>query len=179
LLADLPDGEYGFEDALDDDGQDGGPVPIRVAVTVRGSRLRADFTGTAPQCRGAINATLAVTHAAVTYCVLCLLEEDVPLNSGCFRPLEVVAPPGSVVNASPPAAVAAGNVETSQRIVDTVLGALAQAVPDRIPAASQGTMNNLSLGGVSEGLPWAYYETSGGGVGARAGCGGPSRIHCA
>ena len=119
--------------------------------------------------QGSLNAVIAITQAACYYVVRCLLEEDVPMNAGCFAPVHVVAPVNSLVNALPPAAVAAGNVETSQRIVDVVLGALAQALPERIPAASQGTMNNLLIGGLRpNGTPYTYYETIGGGGGASA-----------
>jgi N-methylhydantoinase B len=178
LLAEMPSGEFRFDDSLDDDGSGGGPVPIRVSAGKLGDGLRMDFSGSAGQRRGSINATLAVTHAAVYYCLLCLLDEDVPLNQGCFDPIEIAAPAGTVVNARAPAAVAAGNVETSQRIVDTVLGALAQVFPDRVAAASQGTMNNLSLGGWNDGRAWAYYETMGGGSGGAREAEGAAGIHC-
>jgi N-methylhydantoinase B len=126
-----------------------------------------------------MNAPRAVTQAAVTYVILCLLPEEVPFNDGCFAPIEVVAPEGSLVNPRPPAAVAGGNVETSQRIVDVALGALAGALPERIPAASQGSMNNLTIGGVGrEGEPFAYYETMGGGAGAGPTSDGTGGIHC-
>jgi N-methylhydantoinase B len=179
LLAALPPGEYRFEDWLDDDGQGARDLPIRLAVTIGGGRVRFDFTGTAPQSRGAVNAPLAVTRSAVTYAILCLLPEEVPFNDGCFAPIEVEAPPGCLVNARPPAAVAGGNVETSQRIVDAAFGALAQALPERIPAASQGTMNNLLIGGLGpDGEPFAYYETIGGGAGAGPTADGVGGIHC-
>jgi N-methylhydantoinase B len=179
LLAALPAGEYAFEDWLDDDGQGTRDLMIRVAVTVGEGRIRFDFSGTAPQSRGPLNAPLAVTHAAVTYAVLCLLPEEVPFNAGCFAPIEVVAPEGCLVNPRPPAAVAGGNVETSQRMVDAVLGALAGALPERVPAASQGTMNNVLIGGLGpEGEPFAYYETIGGGAGASPSGPGVSGIHC-
>jgi N-methylhydantoinase B len=132
-----------------------------------------DFTGTAPQCAGSVNAVAAITHSAVFYVFRCLLDEQVPATAGLMRPIHVIAPSGTIVNARPPAAVAGGNVETSQRIVDTLLLALACAIPSRIPAASQGTMNNLTVGGMDPrhgGAPFAYYETVAGGAGA-----GPSR----
>src|SRR3990170_1592975 len=128
-IAAIPDGDYAFEDALDDDGMTDDPVPIRVRVSVRGTSLHCDFTGTAAERPSSINAVAAVTRSAVYYAVRCLLEESVPANDGCFRPVSFTLPEGSVVNARPPCAVAAGNVETSQRIVDVVLGALAQALP--------------------------------------------------
>ena len=177
LIAELPPGRFEFEDQLDDDGWGSGPIPIRVALEASGGRLIADFAGTAPQQRGSINATLAVTHAAVYYVVACLLPLEIALNGGAFEPVEVRAPEGTLVNARPPAAVAAGNVETSQRIVDTLLGALAKALPEHVPAASQGTMNNVTLGG-STPAPWAYYETMGGGAGAAPRAAGTAAIHC-
>lgn len=179
LLAALPPGEYWFEDWLDDDGAGARDLRIRLAVTLGAGGVRFDFTGTAPQTRGPMNAPLAVTRAAVTYAILCLLPEEVPFNDGCFAPIAVLAPEGSLVNPRPPAAVAGGNVETSQRIVDVALGALAGALPERIPAASQGTMNNLMIGGMSpEGEPFAYYETIGGGAGAGPLGDGVGGIHC-
>lgn len=180
LLAGWPRGRYRFADFLDDDGHGSGPIAIQAELRAERGRFFADFTGSEPQQKGAVNATLAVTHAAVYYALICLLPEEVPLNHGIFEAVSVRAPEGSVVNARPPAAVAGGNVETSQRITDVVLGALAQALPDRIPAASQGTMNNLTLGGIrpETGEPWAYYETLGGGAGGGPAAPGTSGIHC-
>lgn len=179
LLTSLPDGTYRFEDCLDDDGVGGEPVPLRVAVTVCGDSAVVDFSGSAPQQAGSVNAVYAITLSAVYYVFRCLLGLDVPDNAGCLAPIEVIAPPGTVVNALPPAAVAGGNVETSQRIVDVLLGALAQACPDKVPAASQGTMNNVTIGGTLPGNEgsFAYYETIGGGMGARPGADGPSAVH--
>ena len=179
LLAGLPDGQYSFTDHLDDDGVSEQPVPIMATITITGDAARVDFTGSAPQQKGSINAVYAITLSAVAYVFRCLLGLDVPNNSGCLEPIEVIAPPGSVVNALPPAAVAGGNVETSQRIVDVLLGALAQAAPGRVPAASQGSMNNLTIGGTdpAHGASFAYYETIGGGMGARPDSDGPSAIH--
>ena len=159
----LPDGEWSFEDFLDSDGAGSGPVPIVATVRIRGDGMVVDFTGSASQARGNVNAPLAVTISAVTFVVWAVTGPDVPPTAGGMRPVTVVAPPGTVVNALAPAAVSAGNVETSQRIVDAVFGALAQAIPDGIPAASQGTMNNLLVGGPT----FAYYETIGGGQGGR------------
>jgi N-methylhydantoinase B len=168
LLASLPDGVYRFEDWLDDDGCGSGPLPIRVAITIRGDRAVVDFAGTAPQCRGPLNAPRAVTESAVFYCFRCLAPADMPESAGAFAPLEIRVPEGSILAPRPPAPVAGGNVETSQRVVDAVFGALAQAAPGRIPAASAGTMNNWTFGGVdARGAPFAYYETLGGGMGAR------------
>jgi len=177
VIAALPDGQYAFADYLDDDGQDPTPLPIRVTVTIAGDTLTADFTGSAPECLGCLNAVEAVTCSAVYYVVRCLTGETPPANAGAFRPIRVIAPPGTIVNARPPRAVAGGNVETSQRIVDVLLGALAQAAPDRIPAAGQGTMNNVALGGVVHGQPFAYYETIGGGMGASPQGDGLSGVH--
>ncbi len=173
-LSAVPEGEYEFEDYLDDDGVTDEPVPIRVRITVRGGALHCDFSGSAAERPSSINAVAAVTRSAVYYVVRCLLEalvpggEAVPANDGCFRPVTFTLPERSVVNAGPPRAVAAGNVETSQRIVDAVLGALAQALPELIPAASTGTMNNITIGGhdPERGRQFAYYETIGGGAGA-------------
>jgi N-methylhydantoinase B len=179
LLASLPEGTYTFCDALDDNGVDDRPVPIRVSIAIAGEEATVDFTGSAPQQPGSVNAVLAITLSAVAYVFRCLLGLDVPNNSGCLAPMRVVAPEGSVVNAVRPAPVAGGNVETSQRIVDVLLGALAKACPDRVPAASQGTMNNVTIGGWDQerGRSFTYYETVGGGTGARPNGEGPSAVH--
>jgi N-methylhydantoinase B len=177
-LAELPRGTFRFADVLDDDGRSSEAIPIQVTLHIDGRTLKADFTGSSPQVVGPLNAVEAVTHAATYYAVRCVLRGEFPVNDGAFRPIEIIAPEGSVVNARPPAAVSAGNVETSQRIVDTVLGALAQALPERVPAASSGTMNNLLMGGVDgrNGRPFAYYETLGGGHGAGPGWHGASGL---
>jgi N-methylhydantoinase B len=141
--------------------------------------VTVDFTGSDPQVQGSINAVEAITYSACFYVFRCLLAEDVPATSGLMRPIRVIAPAGTVVNARPPAAVAGGNVETSQRIVDVLLRALAQAIPERIPAAASGTMNNLTIGGMDPrtGDPFAYYETIAGGMGARPTKPGISGVH--
>ena len=164
----LPRGTWRAQDVLDGDGLVPGEVRIRAALTLGGGRARVDFTGSAPQTRGPVNAVAAVTRAATLYVVRCVLAEDIAVNDGLLRCIEVIAPAGSVVNPLPPAAVGAGNVETSQRIVDTVFRAFAQALPGRVPAASNGTMNNLLIGGTDPrtGRAFAYYETLGGGHGA-------------
>jgi N-methylhydantoinase B len=164
---------------MDNDGISDTPAPITVKITVHDDQATVDFTGSAPQQQGSINAVYAITLSAVYYVFRCLLSLDVPNNSGCLRPIKVIAPEGIVVNARHPAPVAGGNVETSQRITDVLLGALAQAVPDKIPAASQGSMNNTLIGGWDEerGKPFTYYETIGGGMGARPNSPGPSAIH--
>jgi N-methylhydantoinase B len=172
-----PRGRWSFEDALDDDGLGHGPIPIRVTLTLDGRRAKLDFRGSSPQVAGPVNAVEPVTIAASVYALRCVFE-GLPINDGLFRVLEVVAPGGTVVNARMPAAVAAGNVETSQRIVDVVFGAFAKAFPGRIAAASSGTMNNLLIGGRDprSGLQFAYYETLGGGHGAGAAGGGESAM---
>jgi len=141
--------------------------------------ITVDFTGSDSQGEGSLNAVAAITYSACFYVFRCLLAEDVPAAAGLMRPIEVIAPEGTIVNARPPAAVAGGNVETSQRIVDVLLRALAQAIPDRIPAAASGTMNNLTIGGVDPrtGEPFAYYETVAGGMGARPDKAGVSGVH--
>jgi N-methylhydantoinase B len=175
----LPDGVYGFADFLDGDGVTERPVKIQVAITIRGDSAQVDFTGSDAQVAGPVNANYAVALSATMYVFRCLVAEDVPYTAGLLRPISVVAPERSVVNAGLPAAMAAGNVETSQRITDALLGALAQAAPDRIPAASSGTMNNLSLGGwdLRRNRPFAYYETIAGGMGASAKGPGESATH--
>jgi len=178
----LPAGSYTFADILDDDGQGRTEIPIQVTLTVEDGHLVADFAGTAPAVPGNLNAVPAIVHSAVAYCVRCmalaLLGSDLPMNQGAFAPLTVRIPPGSLLDPAPPHAVAAGNVETSQRIVDVLFGALALALPDLIPAASQGTMNNLTFGGTGEGgKPFAYYETLGGGIGAGPEADGGHGLH--
>ena len=178
-IREIPDGRYEFDDALDDDGFSDVPVAIHAAITIAGARATVDFTGSAPQVGGSVNANYAMTLSACLYAFRCLVEDDVLYNAGVSRPLTVIAPPGSIVNAQRPAAVAGGNVETSQRITDVVLGALARALPDRLPAASQGTMNNVTFGGIDprSGRRFAYYETLGGGMGGRRGLPGLSGVH--
>jgi N-methylhydantoinase B len=178
-IAAIPDGAYSFEDFLDDDGTGGGRVGVRATVRVAGERAVVDFSASDAQVPGCVNCPDAVTRSATYYCFACLLEESVPLNAGLFRNVEVVTRPGTVVHALHPAAVVAGNTETSQRVVDVVFGALAQALPGRIPAASCGTMSSVALGGAREdGTPWTYYETVGGGSGAGPGWRGASAVQC-
>jgi len=178
-IASIPDGSYEAEDALDDDGIDDRAVPIRVRISIKGERALVDFSGSAPQVTGAINAVEAITVSAVSYVFRCLVGAEVPASAGLTQPIEVIAPRGTVVNANPPASVAGGNVETSQRIVDVLFKALAQALPERIPAASQGTMNNLTIGGIDtrNGQEFSYYETVAGGMGARPAADGMSGVH--
>ena len=198
FLALVPPGTYEAEDFMDDDGISGKPVRVAVKLTfaepARPSKARSrssdrlvtgspdvvvDFTGSDPQVEGSINAVDAITWSACFYIFRCLLAEDVPATAGLMRPVQVIAPSGTVVNARPPAAVAGGNVEMSQRITDVLLRALAQAIPDRIPAAASGTMNNLTIGGIDPrtGEPFAYYETTAGGMGARPTKDGVSGVH--
>ncbi len=206
FLKDVPPGKYQAEDFMDNDGISDRPVKIAVTLLVgtksagtksfgaksiaahniaaKGkaqsrSMVTVDFTGSDPQVEGSINAVAAITWSACFYVFRCLLSEDVPATAGLMRLIELIAPQGTIVNARPPAAVAGGNVETSQRIVDVVLHALAQAVPDRIPAAASGTMNNLTIGGIDSrtGEPFTYYETIAGGMGARPGKHGVSGVH--
>jgi N-methylhydantoinase B len=178
VIRELPDGSYEAEDYLDDDGYSDDPVRIAVRIEIKGDRARVDFTGSAPQVRGPINAVEAISVSAVYYVFRCLIQGSVPASWGILEPISVIAPAGTVVNALLPAPVAGGNVETSQRIVDTLLLALSRAGA-AVPAASQGTMNNLTIGGVDArtNRQFAYYETVAGGMGARAGLDGIDAIH--
>jgi N-methylhydantoinase B len=176
----IPDGAYEADDALDSDGVTDEEVRIRVRVEVKGERARVDFGGSAPQVAGPVNAVEAITVSAVAYVFRCLVgAEEVPASAGLMEPIEVIAPRGSVVNAVHPAPVAGGNVETSQRIVDVLFKALSKALPRRVPAASQGSMNNLTIGGRDErgGSEFAYYETVAGGMGARPTADGVGGVH--
>lgn len=185
FLESVPAGAYAGDDFLDNDGISESPVRIAVKIEFARGRGRprhtvhVDFTGSDAQVQGSINAVEAITYSACFYVFRCLLAEDVPATAGLMRPIKVIAPERSVVNARPPAAVAGGNVETSQRIVDVLLRALSQAVPDRIPAAASGTMNNLTIGGIDPRTdePFAYYETIAGGMGARPTKAGVSGVH--
>ena len=192
FLSQVPPGTYRAEDFLDNDGVSDRPVRIVVTVTVhdrpgktsrrpgvRAPHVTVDFTGSDAQVEGSVNAVEAITYSACFYVFRCLLREDVPATAGLMRPIGVIVPEGTVVNARPPAAVAGGNVETSQRVVDVLLRALAQAVPERIPAAASGTMNNLTIGGIDPrtGEPFAYYETIAGGMGGRPTKDGVSGVH--
>ncbi len=183
FLRQVPTGTYRAEDILDNDGVSEKPVKIAVAITFHkrrtGVAVTVDFSGSDPQVEGSINAVEAITFSACFYVFRCLLMEDVPATAGLMRPIQLIAPSGTVVNALPPAAVAGGNVETSQRIVDVLLRALAKALPGRIPAACSGTMNNLTIGGTDPrtGEPFAYYETIAGGMGGRPNKPGISGVH--
>lgn len=179
-IREIPDGEYLFEDYLDSDGISDEPINIKVKLTIKNDTAICDFRGSSGQVSGSINAVYAITASACLYVFRCLVRENVPTNAGCLKPVTIITEKGSVVDASHPAAVAAGNVETSQRIVDCLLGALAQAIPEKIPAASEGTMNNTAIGGVIEGSgrPFTYYETMGGGSGASIHSDGENAIQC-
>ncbi|MBI1800898.1 MAG: hydantoinase B/oxoprolinase family protein, partial [Chloroflexi bacterium] len=180
-IAQIPAGVYTFEDYLDDGGMHPLPVKISVTVTVSGDNMLVDFTGTDPEVYGSLNAVPQIAQSATRYCVRGLIDEDVPVNAGTFAPVTIVIPEGTLLNPHDGRAVAGGNVETSQRVVDVVLGALSQAVPAQVPAASQGTMNNLTIGGEDSRRGalrgFAYYETMGGGMGAAASSDGLSGVH--
>jgi N-methylhydantoinase B len=172
-IRDLPDGEHEAEDFMEGDGTVDEDIPIRASVAIEGDSMTIDFTGTAETVRGNVNCPLAVTRSACYFALRVLLPKDVPANAGTYAPLTIKAPEGSLVNAAYPAAVVAGNVETSSRIADTVLSALSGFAPESVPAQGQGTMNNLVIGGKG----WTYYETIGGGQGASARGPGPSGVH--
>ncbi len=178
-IQDIPDGSYTFTDFLDDDGITNKSIRIAVEITIRDNEAWIDFSSSDPQTEGGVNANYAVTTSAVLYVFRSLIKEDIPFNTGLLKPLNIIAPKGSIVNAQYPAATAGGNVETSQRIVDVLLGALAKAMPGKIPAASSGTMNNIAFGGYDQirKTNFAYYETIGGGMGASSKLDGLSGVH--
>ena len=175
----IPDGSYHYMDYMDDDGLTDQPVPIAVTITIDGDEMAVDFTGTSPERPGCINAPLAVTVSAVLYMVHCIVGMEVPPSQGCLRPVSIIAPRASLINPEPQRGVAGGNVETSQRVTDVLLAAMSQALPELIPAASQGSMNNLLIGGhdLARDKPFVYYETIAGGMGARPTKDGVSGIH--
>ena len=170
----IPDGIWEFEDVMDDDGAGTSRIGIRAKLGISRDCATVDLRQSDKQVPGCVNCPPSVTRSAVYYCFACLMEERVPFNAGCFRNIEVITEPGTVVHAVYPAAVVAGNTETSQRIVDVVFGALAKVLPDRIPAASCGTMSSVALGGAG----WTYYETIAGGSGAGPGFAGASVVQC-
>lgn len=178
-IAAIPNGDYQFADFLDDDGFTDVPIRIACAIRIAGDAAVVDFSDSDPQTRGGVNANRAVTVSASMYAFRCLIQETAPYNAGLMRPIAVITRPGTVVDAQAPASVAAGNVETAQRLVDVLLGALAQALPEVAPAAGSGTMNNVALGGVdpATGKPFAYYETIAGAMGATASSDGLSGVH--
>lgn len=174
----MPDGVYEARDWMESTGTGGGPAEIAVKVTIAGSDIAFDYTGTAPQVDGPVNAPLGVTIAGIYYTLISVTDPSIPVNDGCFRPVTLHIPEGCMMNPRRPAPVAGGNVETSQRNVDVLMRAFAQIVPDRVPAAGQGTMNNVSIGGVDDdGRPWTFYETIGGGSGGRPGSDGVDGVH--
>jgi N-methylhydantoinase B len=181
-LRKMPAGVFAAEDFLDSDGVT--EEPIRIAVSIRfdpaEGAAEIDFTGSSPQVKGSVNAVYPITYSACFYMMRCLLSDDAPATAGLMNSVKVTAPLGTIVNATLPAAVAGGNVEASQRITDALLRALAKAAPERVPAASYGTMSNLTVGGVDPrtGAPFTYYETTAGGMGARPGVDGIDGIHC-
>jgi N-methylhydantoinase B len=181
-LRKMPGGTFTAEDYLDDDGVTGEPIKIAVAITFDPLAATAhfDFTGSSPQVKGGVNAVFPITYSACYYVLRCLLQDDTPATAGLMNPATIIAPEGTIVNAKLPAPVAGGNVEASQRITDVLLRALAKAAPSRVPAASYGTMSNLTIGGVDHrtGAPFTYYETTAGGMGARPGMNGIDGIHC-
>jgi N-methylhydantoinase B len=179
-IAELPAGSYRAEDCLDDDGSSEEPVWVKLRVDVASDKMTLDFAGSSEQRRGNINAVAPMTHSAVFFAVKVLTDATIPANAGVLRPIEIRIPPGSFLDAQPPAAVCAGNTETSQRISDTVLKAFAQLAPDRIPAASQGTMNLIGVGGTDprSGRPYAYIETIAGGQGGRPQGDGMDGVQC-
>jgi N-methylhydantoinase B len=182
-ISGIPDGEYSAEDVIEDDGFGNGPLPIRARIRVSGEEITVDFSGSADQTMGGVNAVAAITSSATRYAVRCFVEallgHALPAGGGEMASVQIELPRRSLVNAEPPASVAAGNVETSQRITDTLLAALGQALPDLAPAQSQGTMNNLTIGGQDPRIdgPFAYYETMGGGMGASPARDGLTGVH--
>ena len=176
----IPDGDYVFTDYLEDDGAGTRDIPIKATIKIDGNSATVDFRGSSKKVKGCLNAPLSVTTSAVLYCFQCLSGEDTPLNSGTLRPIEIKVDEDSILNAKYPSAVVGGNVETSQRIVDVVFGALAEAIPETIQAASAGTMSNLAFGSPQDApsdASYAYYETIAGGMGGRSGAGGANAVH--
>ncbi|CAN5666020.1 hydantoinase B/oxoprolinase family protein [soil metagenome] len=179
----VPDGVYAAEDVLDDDGFGNGPLRIRATLRISGDEMEADFTGTSPQTEGGVNAVAAITSSCVRYVTRCVVEallgETLPAGGGEMSAVRLVVPVRSLVSAESPSSVAAGNVETSQRIADVLLLAFGKALPELVPAQSQGTMNNVAMGGIDvrTGEPFAYYETMAGGMGASAAGPGLSGVH--
>ncbi len=166
-------------DYLDDDGFGTTDIPVMVKVTINRQSIAFDFSGSAKQVQGPLNAVFSVTLSAVYYVVRCVTDPSIPANAGCFKPIEVKAPSGTIVNAEPPAPVAGGNVETSTRVVDVTLKAFSNIIPERVCASCQGTMNNVTIGGVDPrtGKYFTYYETIAGGFGARFKKDGVDGIH--
>ena len=178
-ISKMPKGSYSAEDYLENTGTRNRRVKIKVKISIKKNRLIVDYTGTDKQVDGPVNAVLGVTLSGVYYVLKCLTDPTIPMNDGCYRPLEIHVPEGTILNATPPAPVAGGNVETSQRNVDVLLKAFAQMLPEKVCAACQGTMNNIAVGGINpeNGKPWTFYETIAGGFGGRKGIDGVDAIH--
>jgi len=173
FIKEIPDGEYTYEDVMDDDGFSNFNIKIKTRLIIKGDQITLDFSGSDPQVKGGINTNEAITYSAALYVLTALIDEDIPINSGIMRTVDLNLPKHTIVNADKPAGLAGGNVETSQRIVDVILGVFSKVLPGRIPASSQGTMNNISFGGTTH----SYYETLGGGCGAGPGFEGESAVH--
>ncbi|SMO51292.1 N-methylhydantoinase B [Balnearium lithotrophicum] len=177
IISEIPDGTYTYGDFLDSDGFSETPVRIRVILKIDGSSAVVDFSPSDPQVRGCLNGVRSIAVSATLYVFRCLSDEDIPTNEGILRPIEVITKRRTVVDSEFPSAVSGGNVETSQRLVDVLIGALSKAIPEKVPAASQGTMNNVTFGGKNErGEDFTYYETVGGGAGALKGADGESAV---
>ena len=178
-ISKMPKGNYSAEDYLENTGTSNKKVKIKVTITIKKNQLIIDYTGTDKQVNGPVNAVLGVTLSGVYYALRCLTDPEIPMNDGCYRPVKIHVPQGSLMNPTPPAPVAGGNVETSQRNVDVLLKAFAQILPEKVCAACQGTMNNIALGGINpeNGKPWTFYETIAGGFGGRRGIDGVDAIH--
>ncbi len=179
LILNIKDGEYGFSDYLDGDGLGTDNIKIKVTIKIAGDRVEIDFCESDPQVTGSVNAVYSITLSAVLYVFRSLIDLDIPTNAGLLRPIKVRTKKKVPLLMQIFSTCAGGNVETSQRIVDVILGALSYAIPDKIPAASQGSMNNVSIGGIDDrtNSPFAYYETIGGGMGAFWGGNGESAVH--
>ena len=175
----MPRGSYSAEDYLENTGTSNRKIKIKVTITIKKNQLLIDYTGTDKQVNGPVNAVMGVTFSGVYYVLKCLTDPAIPMNDGCYRPVTIHVPKGSLMNPTPPAPVAGGNVETSQRNVDVLLKAFAQILPERVCAACQGTMNNIAVGGTNfeSGIPWTFYETVAGGFGGRKGIDGVDAVH--
>ena len=178
-ISKMPKGSFSAEDYLENTGTSNKKVKIKVTVTIKKNQLIIDYTGTDKQVNGPVNAVLGVTLSGVYYALRCLTDPTIPMNDGCYRPVEIRVREGTLMNPTPPAPVAGGNVETSQRNVDVLLKAFAQILPEKVCAACQGTMNNIAVGGINpeNGKPWTFYETIAGGFGGRRGIDGVDAIH--
>ncbi|MBN2693323.1 hydantoinase B/oxoprolinase family protein [bacterium] len=174
----IPDGEYSFVDYLDGDGLGNKKIKLRVQIDIKGDKAIFNFSKSHEVVRGPLNAVYSITYAAVFYVLRSLIEKDIPLNDGCMRPIEIQTKKHTILNASYPSSIAGGVTETAQRVVDVILGALSKAIPDKIPAASQGTMNNITIMGFDsqKNKAFTFYETIPGGVGAAIGYNPPPAL---